>query len=483
MQEIIELCEVLNPSRLRYPNLIGRAGDKADQLFELVQSGEVRDKAGAIEVLYPEDRFPNEAFWHLKQKLLNRITNSIIALNDTEESEILGEFRSLQKKLYAYKLLRSKGQRKAALWIGERAIKKSIKYEFTEITLSLARELARYYASVKIDRKKYQYYSQLMQDYGRLSMKEMAIEFRFNEVVFQFAYQKFYDEELIEMVREKAEEVQAIVKEHGSFRNVLLAYNVIVYYHNLVKDSEGLLQSCQKAIALMEAKDYTPPYTAIFSFLIKTIPIYIQSAQYVEAQRAIDKCLALVPEDSHNWIISQQYQVLLNFHQEAYAANLQLIRRIKSKHARAIQNNPETWRIYEAYAAFLAGEKIRLGKFLNEVPIFSKDKRGMNINILILQILFLLRQGKRNDIIDRMAALERYSYRYLKKGKTFRSNCFINMLLQLEKGYFHPIAIQRKAKRFVQKLQTVPLSKSDQDIEIEIIPYERLWRVILGMLE
>lgn len=482
MQEIIELCKVVPPSRLRYPNLIGRAGDKADDLFQLVQSGKIQDKAAAIEALYPEDKYPNEAFQHLKHKLIDRLTNTIISLHDNEESEILGEFRSVQKKLYAYKLLRAKGQRRAAVWIGERAIKKSIKYEFTEVTLSLARELAMHFASIEPDKRKYRKYAELSSRYGLLLAKEMEMEHCFNEVVFHFASRKFYDEALINMVEEKARQAKAILNEHQSFWLILSGYNVIIYYHNLIQDKKGVLQACEAAINRMEALPYKPPYTAVFSFLVKTIPIYLLNGQYSEAQQAIDKCLALVPVDSHNWMISQQYQVLLNFHQEAYEANLQLIRKIKSKHAKAIQHQPEIWRIYEAYASFLTGEKIRMGKLWNELPIFSKDKRGMNINILILQILFLLRDGKTDQIIDRMDALERYSYRYLKKDKTFRSNCFIHMLLQLEKGYFNRIAIERKAKRFVDRLQSVSLAESGQDIEVEIIPYERLWSIILEMV-
>ena len=34
--------------------------------------------------------------------------------------------------------------------------------------------------------------------------------------------------------------------------------------------------------------------------------------------------------------------------------------------------------------------KFKLGRFLNELPSFSKDKRGANIDILIIQILIFL---------------------------------------------------------------------------------------------
>ncbi len=59
--------------------------------------------------------------------------------------------------------------------------------------------------------------------------------------------------------------------------------------------------------------------------------------------------------------------------------------------------------------------------------------------IKLLQILFLLTDHKYGQIIDRIDALNQYTYRYLRKDETFRSNCFIKMLVLMTKADFHPI--------------------------------------------
>jgi len=56
------------------------------------------------------------------------------------------------------------------------------------------------------------------------------------------------------------------------------------------------------------------------------------------------------------------------------------------------------------------------------------------------------------------------------------------MLLTIPLSNFNPIATKRNAKRFVQRLSTVPFSISKQAAEIEIIPYEHLWEMILAHL-
>ena len=99
-----------------------------------------------------------------------------------------------------------------------------------------------------------------------------------------------------------------------------------------------------------------------------------------------------------------QYQILLGFQSGDYQT-AQLAYQKSNEAAAAFPQLAEQWAIYQAYLEFLLpsgpDNGFRLARFLNNVPSFSKDKRGMNINILILQVLFLLRQGKRGEIIDR----------------------------------------------------------------------------------
>ncbi|MEL6989086.1 MAG: hypothetical protein AAGK97_14835, partial [Bacteroidota bacterium] len=114
---------------------------------------------------------------------------------------------------------------------------------------------------------------------------------------------------------------------------------------------------------------------------------------------------------------------------------------------------------------------------------FTKDKRGLNIAILIVHVLFLLHLKKYNQIIDRTEALNQYCYRYLRTDDTFRSNCFIKMLLQIPKADFNRMRTERYAEKFVNKLRSMPLSVSTQSAEVEFFPYEDLWEITLEMLD
>jgi hypothetical protein len=105
------------------------------------------------------------------------------------------------------------------------------------------------------------------------------------------------------------------------------------------------------------------------------------------------------------------------------------------------------------------GKKFSIGKFINETPVYSKDKRGHSITILVLQILFLLQRKKYGEVLDKMDALNMYCYRYLRKGHTFHSNCFIKMVLEIPKGYFNRTAATRKAQRSVDRITNAPFKR------------------------
>ncbi len=153
----------------------------------------------------------------------------------------------------------------------------------------------------------------------------------------------------------------------------------------------------------------------------------------------------------------------------------------------------ETWRLNSAYIYYLtvidvlnSNRKIkpfRINKFLNEVPKFSADKSGFNVPILIIQILLLIQQRAYDQLSDRVEAIEKYSTRYIKRDTSYRTNCFVKMLLQIPKRHFHRAAVVRHAKPYLKRLQEEAINRSSQSFEMEIIPYEHLWEYVLESLD
>ena len=103
--------------------------------------------------------------------------------------------------------------------------------------------------------------------------------------------------------------------------------------------------------------------------------------------------------------------------------------------------------------------------------------------MIIVELLYNILDHDYDAMERRIYSLKEYCSKYLKKDKeNYRSNCFIKMLLEIPKALFHPEAVHRKAKRYNQRLVDNPLELAMQPREVEIIPYEQLWRIILHYL-
>ena len=134
---------------------------------------------------------------------------------------------------------------------------------------------------------------------------------------------------------------------------------------------------------------------------------YVQLRDFFNGKQAAEKCLKLLEEGTFNWFKYYEMYFVLCMHTEQYDQAFQIYNKIVN-HRRFsfLQSNiKEIWKIYGAYLDYLIANgkvpiaeeaksvfKFKLGKFLNETPIFSKDKRGLNIAILVIQILFLVHQ-------------------------------------------------------------------------------------------
>ncbi|NNF22026.1 MAG: hypothetical protein HKN67_08795 [Saprospiraceae bacterium] len=125
----------------------------------------------------------------------------------------------------------------------------------------------------------------------------------------------------------------------------------------------------------------------------------------------------------------------------------------------------------------------RIGRFLNDVDKFARDKRGLNITINIIQMLFLIIDEKYDDVLDKLAALKQYNFRYLKRPEYARSSNFIKMLLKIPEANYEPDLIRSKAAKFYDNLVSHTSDFSEQSMSIEIIPYEQLWKEILSIFE
>jgi len=276
---------------------------------------------------------------------------------------------------------------------------------------------------------------------------------------------------------------------------------ITYYIESLIYTSKNdylkAVEVCEKALHFLDQKPYSY-HSALKAFLHQQALSFTQLRVYEEGKKAIERSAALLRPGSYDWYTNLDLYLTLAFHSKEYQEVYYIFNRA-ANHRKFKRLNPllkEKWQISEAYVHFLVFvDKIvpirsderfsnfKLGKFLNSVPIFSKDKRGLNIPILVIQILFTIAKRDFETAINRIEAIKKYCSRYLRKHQNFRSNCFIKMLLQAPISGFHKAGTERRAAKYLEQLKSAPLEITNQAYEVEIIPYEDLWDIIIEHLD
>lgn len=145
----------------------------------------------------------------------------------------------------------------------------------------------------------------------------------------------------------------------------------------------------------------------------------------------------------------------------------------------------ERWSLFEAYLNLVAPQDDKPFKWKSvtqNVPSYSKDKEGFNVAILILQVLYYVDMMDTEALEYRMEALKKYAHKHFKDSFSERSRIFFKLLALVVKADFDYIVAQKKGESLYLKMQNTN-PPGDAYAEIEIVPYEHLWELIIKRLQ
>lgn len=470
-------------------------GSKTEQLFDAIANSTVNTDGEAIALVYPGSPDAQSRYNTLKSRLKDKIIQAVL-LSDAsgiETTDRQKAYIELSKRWAAACTLFAKGAVTSGIELSEVLLKKSRKFEFTELTISILHKLCNHYAIQFGAAKKFGECRSLVSTYQAVWAAENEAEDTLNDL--SAGYKATREERLAGASTAAAvyQKVAPLMASSNAYR--LHLSGRMLHISELIYRSEyaAAASECKSAIDFFGQQKYKCSVPSqLFNYHL--IVCQIQLKQFDEGQTTIRGQQAAFEPGSWNWYKFQELLFLLSMHTGRYDAAYQL-KSAAIRH-KSFEKMPEmlqeSWRIYEAYAQFLvktghvspeSGAKTyKAAKFLNEVPQFSKDKRGANVPILFARILHDIADGKFDRLADSTEALAKYTSRYLRDDNQLRSNCFINMLIQVPEGNMHREAVGRKAEKFVERLKETPVQIADQPFELEIIPYETLWEMVLTLL-
>ena len=500
MKELEQLVRYANPTRLRrlafYKNRSSGAESQLKKLYQAISDGKVTNDEEASKLLFSKKGDPR--YTKLKYLLKEQLINTAILIDKGNRTSDPYDYHYIdtRRKLFAAEVLRRSAAYHGAFSLAKKALDHAEKAGLSDIACRCCDILVSYYSfarRIPAKRKKYlekaaYWHSMHRADYEARLVYEHYMGYFLDNTSFPGDLSIQLGESIEELDSQFPTVDSVDFNYYAGFLKVILAMNTANYHE--------VILICNKQIGLLTSKEVYPK-TYERNFLLQIISVSISIEDFDSGVSAIRRLNELASDGSRPWFRTQQLYIQLAITSNKYDLAVRLVGEVTSH--KSFKNLAEAVReriiLLKAYVYWLGARRkvedsgenfssFRLAKFLNSVPEFEKDRQGLHIPVLIAQALWLLHRKQFEKVRSRLVALRRYADRYLKNAKgTVRAYYFLRAFCKLADADFQRNGFIRRSEKNRVLLDQHPRSKVEQNVEMEIIPYERLYELVVEQLD
>ena len=500
MKELSQIAQLIDKNKPRKIEILGNedASSNYAKLYDLICEGTVTTDEEAAAHIYGDAKTPNDsAYRQFKSRFKERLMNMLFFLDkgNAQATDLQNATLSIQKEWAAINIIYAKGNFLLAAKLAEDLLPYAIKYELTEVVIYIADRLRQGYGTQIDNRKRYDELKKLQTQYMELWRLEILARDFFHDIRMDYIKSSANQSQSKEKAVQSWAILQPYLAENKSYQFITYTYAVgLAQYGTSVEDLKTTIALCDEAIALLSEKAFVPK-RQIATFMNPKIACHRQLKEQTAGESIVKEVLLLQEEGSLTWFKTKENQALLAFHTKEYDKAFEIWEAVynhKSYKTLTLLHY-EIWQLFGAYLYFLAASgkmgplsinasKVRISKFLNEIPTFNTDKAGMNVPSLIVHIAILIAEKKHNAIPDRLEALIKYWQRHIRKtDTTYRSHCFIKMLKELPNAHYKRVGVEARTKLILRDLTAVSINLDQKDFKSEVIPLEDLWAILLSL--
>ncbi|MGB0430163.1 MAG: hypothetical protein ACPGLV_06785 [Bacteroidia bacterium] len=480
LNETVNLDELENPSNFQEKTKLKYLLDRyreADSEVKLESKSEMMTR---LDLVY---------------KLISLIAK--VPLGKLFKSKYVKDYFSSLQEMFLSRVFLALGLYQSGIWLMKKALEGAEKLENWGEVLTGASILIPYYA-VRGDAKNRDKYSALAQHSINMVSKQLELKGMFNKWVLMFSKKRNANEIQINELANDLVRAKEIVGDLKYVNMVHMVKRLELMHYDAQMDFESLIETAEETKAFLTKNSGYTDFSKLGIYLGIQMYAYLNLKKVAEAKGLAGEIGKFIKEGTMNWYIFMEYYFVLLLQSNEYEKANELLEQIQTSKGFALLKGVQKniWVLLSAYMQFVAIVKIwknvpssfnqnvfRTSKFINQVLNLGSDKTGLNVSVLILQVLFLLQYKRYEEIIDRKDAIRRYMYRYLYSKENERSRLFLIMLLKMIDNDFLYIKTSEKTKRLYKKLQGLEMNYRANLGGNEIVDYEILWGWVLKVLQ
>lgn len=496
MEEIIRLIEITKKKGQRSIQLVNqnfrkKEISKDNLLYESILNGSFTSDEEAAKLMFKADP-GNRNYRNTKGKLKQKLLNHLYFLDYDKET-----YTVYQKRLYECchilhqcRILMEEDAGDLAAKRLPQLIKTAREFEFTDVAVEAARLLRNECAKSG----KSAFFADITRELTKLKQFRDAVEECENlyfEVIATINKSVSSRNKAINKIPSVIARIEQRAKELKSKRLDLAGKRLRLTYNSITgrfKDNILLCESLEHTYIKKSGKDIRLNISQHEIALTK-MQSYFFVRDYENGEKYARQKLDVFKNKGADWFAFMEYYFLLAIGAGKYKKAEEIFRKIRT-HKNFHQLPEEAvhrWNIYRAYLIFFSESKLLkwgfdIDQFIAQPPAFDKNRQGYNVAALLIQFMFLLREGMVYDVKSRIDALRKYSSVHLDKRHNYRNSIFIRMLEIVAEKEFNFELIREKGTTYYKKLKRFHIP-FDLKNELEVIPYEKLWDHIIDILK
>lgn len=495
MNEIANLARIVTSrslATLPILDLHSRQPNKENQFVASLTNSPEATQLQVVKLLYGRATASNvRALQRLQSRVRSKLLNQLYFLDHSDPRHLVSRRYELEclDLLHKVSILYAEREYKLSERLLLRCVRLAEQGEFTQYLVQSARMLRNLYAEQQqtIAFKKI---SKVLVRAQQVLAWEDEAEQLFTETQLALNGTVAARRAVLALLPERMTQLEALHRRARSFITYNTGYRMRVAYEELQGNFQEIIRVTALASRrLRDGKLNARRFDIRFNHFM-SIYAYLRSRQPAQGLRLAGEYARDFHPSSGNWFYFQEQHVLLALHAEQYERAQQLLDVITKNSAYLIQREAalQRWDLYKAYIEFVlppqraaTARQRQMAQWALILPEYSRDKLGHNVAILVLQVLYFLRERNLEAVLLRLERLRKYQQRHLHEPTTLRSRLFLRLLQVIVEKNFDATKAAERGKAIQQLLRDTP-PPGNAFAEVEIIPYEHLWELVLGLL-
>lgn len=502
MKNLIEISKIVTKKKVKKIEIFDHASlentnSKFSEFYEALAANKFKNDRDAAKYLY--DCSPShDKYRQLKSRFRKRLLNTLffIDVNLPSASNYDRAYFSSNKDWTLVKILISNGADKTAEDLSKSILTTALKFKFADVIVNCCRIL-RQYAADDGREKDFEQYDEHIKQYSNVLDAEIRSEELFQRVKLQYRKPATEIEGLSEQLVIYCDALVGLSEIYDSPVVNYNMYLVWTFRYEMQQDYEAMLAVCERGENYIEENPNFLQEDKLATFHLKKMTAYLHLQDFKNGKATVEQSLETFQPGSPLWFLFMEYYLLLAFHTGNYINALAIFNRAvnHAKFKRLKMKTKEKWKVFNVYLNYFietetnqievlraqTKRSFKVSRFLNDPILYPKEMRPFTIHLVIAQFLYLIEKGAFSLANERVARLRSYATKQLNKVDQHRTIMFIRMLQQLSKVNYQVNEISRPEK-FYDRLVETPFFYRGLLHELEIIPYEKLWNLILKKL-